>query len=279
MVIAVGPPCKASGAEREGEGIAGGSILLQGTVICGLKATPQAALSQSKPSDCISSPRRNTAGAPEHTAQLSPQTCHASHISHISHIRGHHHMQSDCMCLVFKREPAEGLKSMLCEVQSLWLKLVACCDHCCWGNASLDADTPTCTAEHHQPPTPIIYISRSGHGGDGLRWAAMAAIHVLARMRGLVIEAASTQHELLSTHLSPSEIAIRNRRQILLSQNRTRCFLFLRSISTKSICTWFSLIGCCIYRWRNDFLDRQVLAAKSRDRNHNHTKLNRCTWL
>jgi hypothetical protein len=85
-----------------------------------------------KSSDCISSPRRNTAGAPRHTAQLSPQTCHASHISHISHIRGHH-MQSDCMCLVFKREPAEGLKSMLCEVQSLWLKLVACCGHAVGG--------------------------------------------------------------------------------------------------------------------------------------------------
>ena len=118
---------------------------------------------------------------------------------------------------------------------------------------------------NHQPQS---YISRSGHGSDGLRWAAMAAIHVLARMPGLVIEVASTQHELLSTHLSPSKIAIRNRRPILLSQNRTRCFLFLRSISTKSICTWFSLIGCCIYRWRNDFLDRQVLAAKSRDSNH-----------
>ena len=125
MVIAVGPPCKASDAEREGrEGIAGGVFLLQGTVICGLKATPQAAVpweeactSRSpsfcsltiQPSDCISSPRRNTAApghagdrsAHWHTAQLSPQTRHASHISHI---RGHHHMQSGCMCLVFKRE-------------------------------------------------------------------------------------------------------------------------------------------------------------------------------
>ena len=88
-----------------------------------------------QPSDCISSLRRNTAAAPGHagersahwhTAQLSPQTRHASHISHI---RGHHHMQSGCMCLVFKREKAEGLKSMLCEVQSFRLKLVACCSH------------------------------------------------------------------------------------------------------------------------------------------------------
>lgn len=151
MVIAVGPPCKASDAEREGrEGIVGGVFYCKALFICGLKATPQAAVpweeactSRSpsfcsltiQPSDCISSPRRNTVAAPGHagdrsahwhTAQLSPRTRHASHISHI---RGHHHMQSGCMCLVFKREKAEGLKSMLCEVQSFRLKLVACCSH------------------------------------------------------------------------------------------------------------------------------------------------------
>jgi len=107
-------------------------------------------------------------GAHIGTAQLSPQT------RHTSHVRGHHHTQSDCMCLVFKRETAEGLKSISCEVQPLRLKLVACCNH------AVGEFTPTCTAEHHQPPTPIIYISQSGHGSDGLRWAAMAAIHVLA---------------------------------------------------------------------------------------------------
>lgn len=131
-----------------------------------------------------------------------------------------------------------------------------------------DGAPPTTNSNH-------LYFSI----GSWKRWAAMAATHVLARMPGLVIEAASTQRELLSTHLSPSEIAIRNRRPILLSQIGTRCFPFLRSISTKSICTWFSPIGCCICCWRSYFLAGKCSLPKGETAITNHAKLNRCTWL